>query len=255
MKINKMFFLLFCGVQSFSQNFVSTAKIEYEMITNTNGTLQHFESCLYFNNIYSKFDYRNKEASDKVSESKTVENVSKIVIKKADTTTTSIFIDPIKNIIYTTGFNEIVFEDNDQQKWELIDEQKVIGSLECSKAICSFRGRIYTAWYANNIPVAFGPWKFNGLPGLIVEVCDSKKEIYMVIKKIEMPFTKKINGIDLNKILISREEGQRKLVKKREEEKKRMEEKARMIESSFSKDEKVKIKVFEPALNKGIELE
>ncbi|MGH2665119.1 GLPGLI family protein [Flavobacterium sp.] len=255
MKINKVFFLLFCGVHSFSQDFVSTAKVEYEMITNINGSFQNPEAYLYFNNMFSRFDFKNKETSDKISEIKNVENVSKIMIKKADTTTSSIFINPAKNVLYEIAYGEVIFEDNNLQNWELIDEQKVIGNFQCSKAICSFRGRDYTAWYANSIPVVFGPWKFNGLPGLIVEIYDSKKEVYMSVKKINMPFSKNINGIDPNKTLISREEAQKKVTEKLAKQKKDLEERARIIESSFSKENKVKIKVSEPILSKGIEIE
>ncbi|WP_169630218.1 GLPGLI family protein [Flavobacterium humi] len=255
MKINKIFFLLVCSVQAFSQNFVSTAKVEYEMMINTDGSLQNFEANLYFNNVYSKFDYKNKETSDKVSEIKTATNVSKTVIKKADTTMTSIFFNPVKNILYSSKLNEVVFEDNNQQKWELIDEQKVIGNLHCAKAVCSFRGRDYIAWYVNTIPVSFGPWKFNGLPGLIIEIYDSRKEVYMAVKKIDMPFSKNITGIDSEQTLISREEEQKKVAEQWAKKQKEIETRAKIIESSFSKEDKVRIKVSEPVFNKGIEIE
>lgn len=40
------------------------------------------------------------------------------------------------------------------------------------KATLSFRGRNWTAWYATDIPLPYGPWKFQGLPGLIMEMED-----------------------------------------------------------------------------------
>lgn len=42
----------------------------------------------------------------------------------------------------------------------------------CRKATCSFRGRNYIAWFTPDIPVSNGPWKFSGLPGLIVKIQD-----------------------------------------------------------------------------------
>ena len=71
--------------------------------------------------------------------------------------------------------------------WKLEDETKKIGSFECSKAVCNFRGREYTAWYTTRIPLPFGPWKFQGLPGLILEVYNKNQDIYFSAKKILIP--------------------------------------------------------------------
>lgn len=40
------------------------------------------------------------------------------------------------------------------------------------RARCAFRGRNYEAWYAPEIAVSAGPWKFGGLPGLILAIKD-----------------------------------------------------------------------------------
>ena len=70
--------------------------------------------------------------------------------------------------------------------WSLYDEQKVIGSHTCQKAKTHFRGREYTAWFTLDIPVNFGPWKLNGLPGLILEVYDSRQEVYFIATTIDI---------------------------------------------------------------------
>lgn len=57
-------------------------------------------------------------------------------------------------------------------QWELKDEWKEFAGYMVRRAECSFRGRDYVAWFAPEIPVSDGPWKFSGLPGLIVEVYD-----------------------------------------------------------------------------------
>ena len=43
---------------------------------------------------------------------------------------------------------------------------------ECKSAVCDFRGRRWTAFYTDSVPVADGPWKFGGLPGFIMQVYD-----------------------------------------------------------------------------------
>ena len=56
------------------------------------------------------------------------------------------------------------------QKWKISKEMKQIQSFLCRKAVTTFRGRRYVAWYTEDIPLPGGPWKFDGLPGLILEV-------------------------------------------------------------------------------------
>lgn len=56
--------------------------------------------------------------------------------------------------------------------WELTDEERTILGYACRRAIGTFRGRSYEAWYAPEIAVSCGPWKFGGLPGLILAVKD-----------------------------------------------------------------------------------
>ena len=54
-------------------------------------------------------------------------------------------------------------------KWSLAPGSEMICGYKCHKATTSFRGRKWTAWYAPQIPVDYGPWKFGGLPGLILK--------------------------------------------------------------------------------------
>ena len=67
-------------------------------------------------------------------------------------------------------------EPTPKQNWQISNETKTIVGYQCQKATCSFRGRNYTAWFAVDIPLSFGPWKFCGLPGLILKVQDDAKE-------------------------------------------------------------------------------
>jgi GLPGLI family protein len=75
--------------------------------------------------------------------------------------------------------------------WNLIfDEEKKIGNYICKKATTKFRGREYTAWYYEDVPAFFGPWKFNGLPGLIIEIYDNTKTFIWKCSKVEINTTK-----------------------------------------------------------------
>ena len=59
--------------------------------------------------------------------------------------------------------------------WALSSEEKELQGYVCKKATCSYRGRDYTAWYCPDIPINDGPYVFNGLPGLILEIYDNQE--------------------------------------------------------------------------------
>lgn len=60
--------------------------------------------------------------------------------------------------------------------WQIGDSVRTILGYECRLARCSFRGREWTVYYTEDIPVMDGPWKLCGLPGLIMSARDSKDE-------------------------------------------------------------------------------
>lgn len=62
-----------------------------------------------------------------------------------------------------------------QMKWTLADETQTILGHKCQKATCRFRGRDFVAWFAADVPIKGGPWKFGGLPGCILKIYDKDK--------------------------------------------------------------------------------
>ncbi len=60
--------------------------------------------------------------------------------------------------------------------WEITEETDQIRGLPCRKAKADFRGRHWIVWYSEKIPVSDGPWKFQGLPGLVVYASDADRE-------------------------------------------------------------------------------
>lgn len=56
--------------------------------------------------------------------------------------------------------------------WELGNDSDSIAGYYCRNAYTSFRGRKYVAWYSPEIPLSYGPYKFSGLPGLILKMND-----------------------------------------------------------------------------------
>ena len=59
-------------------------------------------------------------------------------------------------------------------QWTLESEKQTICGYQCQRATCHWRGRDYVAWFTSAIPMKSGPWKFGGLPGLIMKIYDTK---------------------------------------------------------------------------------
>ena len=111
-------------------------------------------------------------------------------------------------------YNSFYVEPIPSQDWQMSDETEMIAGYLCQKATCNFRGRNYTAWFAMDIPINLGPWKFCGLPGLILKVYDDDKDYCLECVGIEqhsagLPITRlveyrdyrKMNRTDLDKFI------------------------------------------------------
>ena len=107
-----------------------------------------------------------------------------------------------KEIIYNRPiFNKIEFiiDKPPMQIWKLEDETKKIKSFTCKKATTLFRGRKYTAWYTEELPIIGGPWKFDGLPGLILSVASDDGVLSIEAVKIEQKQNLKIAKFKIEK--------------------------------------------------------
>lgn len=95
--------------------------------------------------------------------------------------TSSIYKDRGNNKVITIddikGVGPVKSEELASQTWEITDDTTSIKGYLCNKATTSFRSREYISWFALDIPINDGPWKFYGLPGLILKVED-KEQIF-----------------------------------------------------------------------------
>ena len=91
-------------------------------------------------------------------------------------------------MIITDNINTHHYKYKDElyaQTWQITDSTKTIMDYPCQMAVSDFRGRRWIAWFAHDIPISDGPWKFSGLPGLIMEVYDSEKHFHFTLVGIE----------------------------------------------------------------------
>lgn len=75
--------------------------------------------------------------------------------------------------------------------WKITKQKKKIGTFNCVLGTTTFRGRKYYAWYTPEIAVYSGPWKLNGLPGMILEAYDEGKNVNWNFKSYKFPISTK----------------------------------------------------------------
>ena len=107
-------------------------------------------------------------------------------------------------VYFSERFLNVIFKVKDTlniMKWELGSDTTTILGAKCLSATTGFRGRKYNAYYAPKYHLSDGPWKFGGLPGLILYVKSEDGYIeWKAIKIIENYSTKvQFSDIDKNK--------------------------------------------------------
>ena len=67
-----------------------------------------------------------------------------------------------------------VTEDTEAPAWNMVEGSDSVCGYLCQKANGKFRGKTWTVLYAEDIPTTAGPWKLQGLPGLITYAADDE---------------------------------------------------------------------------------
>lgn len=95
-----------------------------------------------------------------------------------------------KQITYTTQAKlsptiHPQYQEHLEFNWIHLNEQKKINNIQCLKAEATIFGRKWIAWYSKEHPAPFGPYKFFGLPGLIVEIRDTNDSYVYSLKSLK----------------------------------------------------------------------
>ena len=69
--------------------------------------------------------------------------------------------------------------------WQMQNADSVVCGYSCSKAVGEWRDRRWTVWYSMDIPIDDGPWKLQGLPGLILYAEDAQGDFFFTCVGIE----------------------------------------------------------------------
>lgn len=127
-------------------------------------------------------------SNEKDNEKEITTKDNNVIVKSKSNKKRFVYFDYQKDTILSTvklfSTNYLIKEKKPKIIWNLLEETKKIGNLNVQKATTKFRGRNYIAWYSLDYPIKFGPWKFHGLPGLIIEIFDESKRYHWVLKAI-----------------------------------------------------------------------
>jgi len=192
-----LLFLILINKQVFSQNLkidylvnhitdtTRNTKIEYSLILFANADSSYCVNQTLLNNDSIKRKW-NRDISDKLGKeiinSPRTKRLSAQEVYEVYTYNNGSVLSEVKALPIGNKF--LILDSNYIPSWTLINESKTILGLQCQKAETFYKGRKWVAFFAKEIPLQIGPWKFCKLPGAILEVTSSDGTISMVASNI-----------------------------------------------------------------------
>ena len=144
---------------------------------------------------FSKFYSYNNYKYDSISKSNIDKEISDYNLKIKKSKNSYIIIkdypDFTISLISRIGQTKYNVKDERTLKWNILSENDVLGNFKIQKAETKFAGRKWMAWFTTEIPIQEGPYKFRGLPGLILKISDNTNSHSFVLVGIQ-----KLNNIN-----------------------------------------------------------
>ena len=91
---------------------------------------------------------------------------------------------PSMDVEYTDYLlqDRVTYKEVPKFDWKIEGTKEKIGAYNAQKATTTYGGRTWSAWFSTDLPFQDGPYKFSGLPGLIVKIEDADKNYSWVLK-------------------------------------------------------------------------
>lgn len=141
------------------------------------------EKTSFYNHSYYKNDSIMNALSEK-SEREGGVNIDLNSLPKAKYPLVYIKENTKKYSLKTIDGDSYKFPDESRMTWKILKESKKIKNWNCQKAETEYSGRKWTAWFTTDLLFPEGPYKFSGLPGLIVEISDDKNDFHFALEAI-----------------------------------------------------------------------
>lgn len=172
----------------FNHYFGQSYRIDYQMNYKPDSSQSDFKTknmVLLLKDNKSKFLSLNQYENDSLFTLKNKENKS--FVKKSDYEFMTINDYSKRKIYKFTNLLRDVYRttsDIPSFDWNITNETKKIGDYTCQKAVLNYSNRTWEAWFTTDIPVLSGPYIFGQLPGLILEIKDSKNHYIFSLTSI-----------------------------------------------------------------------
>ena len=163
--------------------YMATYKLSYQPDSTNTNSVETEEMLLFLGDESSKFSSAGKAMKDQILKNRKREKSAADFAKlQSQIPQTSLYYSIFKHYPSAEmSFTESVATDEFRYSqdmnlfnWNIEEERKQIAGYNAQKATTTFAGRDYIAWFTPEIPIPDGPYKFNGLPGLILEIRDTK---------------------------------------------------------------------------------
>lgn len=168
------------------------------------------EAILIGNNKESKYNFFKKPINTINTTNEKQVKIEDLITNKVESSgkiKMGILYDSAGNMVFHNKTNDSIFvrekmtneyvitqEKAPQINWIITEESRMIKNYKCMKATTHFRGRDYTAWFTTDIPIIDAPWKFYGLPGLVMDIYDAKNQVKIYVESIEYPTTTAVSA-------------------------------------------------------------
>ncbi|WP_294301841.1 GLPGLI family protein [uncultured Chryseobacterium sp.] len=183
-KIVSLFHLLIVIVvfsqKKFNVVYEANYKLNYKL-SNANSFKKETTFALLINENSSFFKDLHRYISDSLIVEKKLNTLDEAMKYNTDfrgyigTTSAKLYVTDEINYSY------FEYEEPNNINWKIKNEFKTVAGYRCQRAEVTKYGRTWIAWFTADIPFQFGPYKFNGLPGLITEVYDSKDDYHYTL--------------------------------------------------------------------------
>jgi GLPGLI family protein len=191
-----------CFSQTSTENVPSlwvSYKLEYKKFLNSDSKLSA-NTILIVTNQGSLFTFEGMVNLDKIQQTRELK-VEDVLLNRS----------PYYHLIKSygeeiehyeaVGNDSFKFKEKVYHDWQLVNQDTLINNYSCKKGILNYGGREWIAWYSPEIPTSVGPYKFHGLPGLVMKISDSEGVFNFIVNELktgEFEISPKVQGYFIN---------------------------------------------------------
>lgn len=188
-------------------DYIATYDLNYPV----DGQKNDEQFILFINSKENKSYYTatNKYVLDSLKSNKRIAGDDFMTELKYDTLFDEVVVNTNGNLSVVEKISDknYMYTETPKILWKITNEKKVENQMTLTKAEGTAFGRNWIAWFDQNMPLNFAPYKFTGIPGLVYMMNDDKNEFNFKLtqlknktKELEIPDVKRLKPNSKTKI-------------------------------------------------------